>query len=130
MPYRSLVPGLLLVSLCGCASLSSPSPEALARLPVVTFPDAPPAGDFVYRIPAGKPIPTQVVIAGSALASGAERTLEVTLPRDIYVHQRWVSDDGRHWRPLNETLAIDVSLSLPSDEHPKPGELRLTINRK
>lgn len=130
MTYRFLASGIALVSLCACANLSAPSPDAIARLPVVTFPETPPAGDFVFRIPAGKPIPTHVAVAGSALASGAEKTLEVTLPHDIYVHKRWISDDGRQWRPLDEVLAINLSLSLPSDEHPKPGELRLTIDRK
>ena len=127
---RSLVVGLSLVSLSGCASLFPPSSEALARLPVVTFPETPPAGDFVFRLTAGKPIAARAVIAGSALASGADQTLEVTLPRDLYVHQRWNSDDGQHWKPLHDALAVNLSLSLPSDEHPKPGELRLTIDRK
>lgn len=130
MHLRSLATSLALVSLAGCASLFPPSAESLARLPIVSFPDTPPAGDFVFRLPAGKPIPSRVVIEGSALASGAEQTLSVTLPRDLYVHKRWVSEDGKTWRPLNDALAIQLTLSLPSDEHPKPGELRLSIDRK
>lgn len=130
MPLRSLTAVLALASLTGCASLFPPSPDALARLPVVSFPDAPPAGDFVFRLPAGKPIPARVAIEGSALASGAEQTLAVTLPRDLYVHKRWVSKDGKTWTPLGDALAIQLSLSLPSDEHPKPGEVILRIDRK
>lgn len=130
MPLRLLTAALVLASLTGCASLFPPSPDALARLPVVSFPDAAPAGDFVYRLPAGKPIPSRVAIEGTALASGAEQTLAVTLSRDLYVHKRWVSEDGKTWKPLGDALAIQLSLSLPSDEHPKPGEMILRIDRK
>ncbi|MDP1613085.1 MAG: hypothetical protein Q8M11_18680 [Sulfuritalea sp.] len=39
---------------------------------------------------------TQVVIEGSALASGAAQTRNVTLPRDLYVYRDWVSEDDGH----------------------------------
>lgn len=130
MQLRSLAAGIALVSLTGCAGLFPPSAATLASLPVVTFPDTPPVGDFVFRLPAGKPIPSRVAIQGTALATGAEQTLVVTLPRDLYVHKRWVSEDGKNWKPLGDALAIELSLSLPSDEHPKPGEMILRINRK
>lgn len=119
-----------LATLTGCASLFPPSPDTLARLPVVTFPQAPPAGDFVFRLPAGKPIPTRIAIEGTALASGAEQNLSVTLPHDLYIHKRWVSEDGKNWKRLGDALAIQMSVSLPSDEHPKPGEIVLRIDRK
>ena len=130
MQLSTLAAGLALASLTGCASLFPPSATTLASLPVVTFPEAPPAGDFIFRLPAGQPIPSRVAIQGTALASGAEQTLAVTLPRDLYVHKRWVSEDGKNWKPLGDTLAIALSLSLPSDEHPKPGEMILRIDRK
>lgn len=121
---------LLALALSGCAGLVPPSADRLAALPVVTYPDPPPAGGFVYKLPAGKPIPSRVAIEGTALASGAEQTLAVTLPRDLYIHQRWLSEDGKTWRYLSDVYAIDLRLSLPSDEHPKPGEMVLTIDRK
>lgn len=126
-PYALLA---LALALTGCAGLVPPSADRLAALPVVTYPEAPPAGDFVYRLPAGKPIPSRVAIVGTALASGAEQTLSVTLPRDLYIHKRWLSEDGRTWRHLGDVYAIDLRLSLPSDEHPRPGEMVLTIDRK
>lgn len=129
MRFRLLAAGCALSALVGCASLP-PSATTLASLPVVTFPETPPAGDFVFRLPAGKPIPSRLAIQGTALASGAEQTLSVTLPRDLYVHKRWVSEDGKHWRPVDEALAIGLTLSLPSDEHPGPGEIILRIDRK
>jgi hypothetical protein len=130
MSLRTLAAGLALASLAGCASFPAPSPEKLASLPVVTFPAAPPAGDFILRLPGGQPIPARVIIEGTALASGAEQTLSVTLPRDLYVHQRWVSEDGKRWKPFRDLLSIEMSLSLSSDEFPKPGEMRLRIDRR
>lgn len=130
MQLRPLAAGLALLSLSACASLSPPSAATLASLPVVTFPETPPAGDFVFRLPAGKPIPSRLAIQGTALATGAEQTLSVTLPRDLYVHKRWVSEDGKNWQPVGDVLAIDLSLTLPSDEHPEPGEIILRIDRK
>lgn len=121
--------GLALLTLSGCATLVPPSADKLASLPVVEFPAAPPEGEFILRLPAGKAIPTRVLIDGTALASHADQTLSVTLPGDLYVHRRWVSTDGKTWKPLKDMLDIRVALSLPSDEHPKPGELRLSVDR-
>ncbi len=96
----------------------------------MTFPEAPPSGDFIFKLPAGKPIPSRVAIRGTALATGADQTLTVTLARDLYVRKRWVSEDGKNWKPLGDALAIELSLSLPSDEHPKAGEMILRVDRK
>ncbi len=130
MFLRSLAAALVLASLAGCASFSAPSPEKLAALPVVTFPAAPPAGDFILRLPGGQPIPARVFVEGSALASGAEQQLSVTLPRDLYVHRRWVSEDNKTWKPFEDVLKIELSLSLTSDEFPHPSEMRLRIDRR
>lgn len=56
-----------LVVLTGCAALAPPSAEKLAALPVVTYPDKPAAGDFVYRLPARKPIDVRILADGTAL---------------------------------------------------------------
>jgi hypothetical protein len=132
MQRHSLVGAFVLTSLTlsGCTSLFAPSADSLSRLPVVTFPEAPPAGDFVFRLPAGKPITGLVVVAGTALATGAEQTLTVTLAQDLYIHKRWISEDGKTWKPGSDALAIHFSLLLPSDEFPKSPEMRLTIDRK
>jgi hypothetical protein len=116
--------------LSGCASLSRPSAEQLAALPTVEFPNTPPTGDFIFKLPGGKPIPTQVIIEGSALASGASQTLNATLPRDLYVYRNWVSEDGKNWKPAGELLKVEVAVTLPSQEHPKPGEIRVKVDRK
>lgn len=131
MSLRSLTVAMLAIaSLAGCAGMSPPSADRLATLPVVTFPDTPPSGDFILKLPGGKPIPSRVAIEGTALASGAEHTLSVTLPRDLYIHRRWVSEDRQNWRPFHDVLNVEMSLSLPSDEFPKPGEMKLRIDRR
>lgn len=116
-------------ALTGCASMMSPPLEKLAGLPVVDFPATPPAGEFVLRLPKGRPIPTRVIVEGTALASGADQTLLATLPGDLYVHGNWVSEDGKTWKRANEVLDIRIDIKLPSDAHPKPGELRVTVDK-
>lgn len=119
-----------LVALSGCAALSRPAAEQLAALPVVDFPNPAPAGDFILKLPGGKPIPTQVIIEGSALASGAQQTLNASLPRDLWVYRNWVSEDGKTWKPAADVLDIHVAIAIPSHQHPQPGEIRVTIDRK
>jgi hypothetical protein len=130
MSKRTLMGAALILALSGCASMLPPSQDKLASLPVVEFPATPPAGEFILKLPAGKPIPTRVLIEGSALASGADQTLNASLPRDLYIYHRWASEDGKNWKPVNDLLDIKIAISLPSDEHPKPGEIRVTVDRK
>ena len=118
-----------LVLTTGCANLAPPSADRIASLPVVTFPESPTTEEFVLKLPAGQPIPTDVIIAGTALASAARHTLEVTLPEDLYVYRDWVSRDGQAWRPSRSELAFRLSLKLPSYEWPRAGELTLTVDR-
>lgn len=125
---RLAIAGLAAIALSGCAAMLPPPADTLARLPVVEFPATPPAGDFILKLPAGKPIPTRVIIEGSALASGADQTLNATLPNDLYVHRGWVSLDRRTWKHGREALDIRIAVSLPSDEHPRPGEIRVTVD--
>mgnify|MGYP001572869096 CR=1 FL=1 len=113
----------------GCASLGVPPADRIARLPVVTFPEPPATSEFVLKLPAGQPIPTHVSITGSALASTARHTLDVTLPKDLYVYRDWVSDDGRTWRRSRSELSFRMALHLPSTEWPRAGELSLMIDR-
>ena len=121
--------GLAALSLAGCATMFPPSQEKMASLPVVEFPATPPAGEFIFKLPKGKPIPGRVIIEGTALASGADQTLNATLPGDLYIYRNWVSEDGKSWKPANEVIDVRISISLPSDAHPKPGEIRVTVDK-
>lgn len=132
---RSLIACSAIAVLSGCAALTPPpSAERTASLPVVELGSKPPQGmadgEFIFRIPGGKPIPTQVSIEGSALASGAHQVLNATLPKDLYVYKTWVSDDGRNWKRVSEVLDVKGKMMLPSPESPMGGEIQLKVDRK
>lgn len=115
--------------LSACAGLP-PSASTVAVLPVVTYPDQPPAGPFVYKLPGGQPLRANASIQGTLLAKGDEKTLEVTLPHDLFVYKRWVSEDRQNWVYWSQMMDIRIGIAMPSDEHPKDGEMRLVLNRK
>jgi len=118
-----------LVVLTGCAALNPPPAEKLAALPVVTYPDTPPAGDFVYKLPAGQPIDMRILVDGSALASGADQKVSARLAHDIYLHKEWASEDGRTWQDADKLIGVKLNIKLPSYETPAPGEMHLTVDR-
>jgi hypothetical protein len=124
----SIVSALALVGLGGCAS--PPSADQLATLPVVTYPDKPAAGDYVYKLPAGQPIELRMLADGSALDGSVDQTLSARLGHDIYLHKRWASEDGRHWVDARELIGVHLAVRLPSYETPGPGELHLSVERK
>ena len=124
----SIVSALALVGLGGCAS--PPSADQLATLPVVTYPDKPAAGDYVYKLPAGQPIELRMLADGSALTGSVDQTLSARLGHDIYLHKRWASEDGRHWVDARELIDVHLMLRLPSHESPGPGEMHLSVERK
>ncbi|MBI4984302.1 MAG: hypothetical protein HZC24_02860 [Rhodocyclales bacterium] len=121
--------GLAALSLAGCATMFPPSAEKMSSLPVVEFPATPPAGEFIFKLAKDKPVPARIVIEGTALASGAEQTLNATLPGDLYIYRNWISEDGKTWKPANEVIDVRIAISLPSDAHPKPGEIRVTVDK-
>lgn len=120
----------LALAVSACANFQAPDAKSLAKLPVVSYPNTPTTDGFVYKIPAGQAVAMQVNIRGTALASTAQQVMTVTLPKDVYVHKRWVSEDGQNWQPAQEVFNIQLQLSLPSDESPKPGEILLTVDRR
>lgn len=120
---------LALFALSGC-SLAPPSAEKLAALPLVTYPDKPPAGPFIYKLPAGQPIGISLMIDGSALAKGVKQTANASLGRDLYLYDRWASEDRQRWVAAQDLIGVDLTVALPSYETPKPGEIHLTVNRK
>ncbi|MEY8689025.1 MAG: hypothetical protein AB9M53_03980, partial [Leptothrix sp. (in: b-proteobacteria)] len=98
---------------------------------VVTYPDKPAAGsDYVYKLPAGKPIALRMLADGSALTGSVDQALSARLGHDIYLHKRWASEDGRHWVDARELIGVHLTLRLPSYETPGPGEMHLNVERK
>lgn len=117
-----------LALLGGCAG-PLPAPEKLAALPLVTYPDAPPSGDHVYKLPAGKPIDVRIRADGSALASPVTQTLGASLAHDLYLHKNWASEDGSHWLPADKLIGVNLNVVLPSYLTPGPGDIHLTVDR-
>lgn len=126
--HSLVVPSL--VALSGCAGFAPPSAEKLATLPVVTYPNKPPSGDFVYKLPAGKPIDVRILVDGTALTKGADQKVSASLAHDIYLHKKWASEDGQTWQAADKLIGVRLTLTLPSYETPKPGEMHLTVDRK
>jgi hypothetical protein len=126
-PYL-LLPAL--VGVVGCASLQTPTAESLRSVPMVEFGTPVPAGDFVLHFAAGKPIPVVASVTGSALAQEAESTLNVTLKQDIYAYKQWVSFDRVAWVRSDKALGFKLELKVPGPEYPKPGILKVQVDRK
>ncbi len=131
MKYPKLPIALVLLSatLGGCANLSSPSADHLAAMPVATYPEAPPQGEYVYKLPAGQPIDLRILVDGDALASGVNQTVGASLKRDLYLYKDWASEDGQHWQHADKLIAIHLGIKLPSYASPVQGEIHMTVDR-
>ncbi len=119
----------VLAALSGCA-LTPPSADKLAALPVVTYPDKPTSADYVYKLAAGKPIDINMRADGSALSAPVEQKISANLARDLYLHKRWASEDGKTWKAADKLIGVNLRITLPSYEAPGPGEMHLSVDRK
>ena len=121
----------LIITSFGCATMRKPTSETLTSLPIVTYGDQVPVGkDYILHFPAGESISTFVSIKGTAFAQEAEDTLEVTLKKDIYTYQRWISYDNKHWIDGDDAIDLKVEIRVPGYKHPKPGIIAVQMNNK
>jgi len=130
MKTQTLTLALILTALTGCANLSLPSADKLASMPVVSYPDKPTTADYVYKLPAGKPIDVNIKADGSALVAPVAQTLSASLGHDLYLYKRWASEDGKTWMDAHKLIGVQLAVTLPSYEAPGPGDLHLTVDRK
>jgi hypothetical protein len=113
---RKLLPLIAILSLTGCASLTTPSAEKMASLPVIEIGQkAPPGHEYILHIAAGKPVPFRLAVAGDALDRPAEATAMVAAKQDVYLYKRWASLDGRHWKPSHDLFKTWISVGLDPD---------------
>ncbi len=92
---------LAALALTACANLGKPGADELARLPVVRFGEAAPAGQpFILHYPAGAPLPVEARIHGSLLQEEARGVLTVRTKQDLYTYKHWASLDGARFRVL------------------------------
>lgn len=128
---RSLIFFALSFSLSGCATLFKPSVETLNKLPVIEFGETAPAHqEYILHLPSGKPIPMVASVLGTALVKADEKTLKVSLKKDIYAYKDWVSFDRKTWQKANEALNINVDIRVPSPEYPNPGAMKIQVDFK
>ena len=121
--------GTAILVASGCASV--PKQSDLSQWPIVTYGDKTPApGKFILHFPAGQPIPTDVAIVGNLLTEDARTSLVVSLNRDIYVYEKWVSFDGTHWMDARDVMSIAVKVQIPGYRHPTTGKIQVSVEQK
>lgn len=130
MKSRNVYLFLATLSLSGCAALNPPNAERLAALPTVIYPDKPTGDDYVYKLPAGKPVAIRILADGDLLAANVEQSLSANLQRDLYLYKDWASEDGKHWQRADSLVGINLTVTLPSYRTPGPGEIHLIAKRK
>ncbi len=123
------VTAALALSACSCLP---PQAEQMSKLPVVRFGDAAPAGaPFVTLLPAGTSLPVVASVTGSLLDKTATANLSVTLKRDVYLYDRWVSFDGKTWQSGRNAVANRFVVAIPGVKTgSNPGELGATFDLK
>lgn len=132
-PLLLTLPALLLSA---CASLTGPSAEDIARLPVVRYGQAAPAdGNFVLLYPAGVDLPVIAKVDGSLFARTDQTTLKVRIKQDIYTYRDQVSFDGKNWSHGPGKVGGKFSFTLPGEKDGKrdgvsPGEMAAEFNLK
>ncbi len=120
------------LSLSGCAGLMPPKTEDMARVPVVRYGDAAPAGqEFVMFFPAGMELPVVATVDGTLLEQQAKANMQVSLKRDVYIYQHWVSFDGKTWLVSRDAIDGRFEIKLPGDKDGKaPGRMSAEFNLK
>lgn len=122
---------VIAVSLTACSTMMKPSPEKLATLPVVTYPDKPATGsDYVYKLPAGQPLGMRLRAEGNVFIENSEQMAYARLKKDLYLYRQWASDDGKTWHDGRKMLDVHLAINIPSHESPGPGDILLQVNRQ
>jgi hypothetical protein len=99
-------------------------------MPMVIYPDKPPAGDFIYKLPADQRIDLNIRADGNLLAANLEQKVSASLKHDLYLHKHWASEDGKEWQRADQLVGVNLKVTLPSYQYPGPGELHMTLERK
>ncbi|MBP5987110.1 MAG: hypothetical protein KA538_07980 [Azonexus sp.] len=132
-PILLALPALLI---SGCASLTGPSAEDIARLPVVRFGQPAPAdGNFVLLYPADADLPVIAKVDGSLFAKTDQTTLKVRIKQDIYTYRDQVSFDGKTWHAGASQVVGTFNFTLPGWKDGKqdgqsPGQIAAEFNLK
>ncbi|NOT64576.1 MAG: hypothetical protein HOP06_00750 [Methylotenera sp.] len=119
-----------IISMSGCASLTTPSAQSLSQVPVVKFGEAAPS-DHITLYPAGASLPVLTSVKGSLFEKTDESTLNVTLKKNLYVYKQWVSFDGKSWMTGNKAITGNILMTLPGEKNGQDaGTLSAEFNLK
>jgi hypothetical protein len=127
---------LLAASLSACSGLqrstgSLPEASVLDALPVIKLGQPKPAqGDYIVYLPASEPVTATAKVQGTLFEKADSKELQVRLKQDMYMYKNWVSADKRHWTKDTDTVTGNVHVTLPSYDHPQPGEVLIEFNAK
>ena len=104
---------LAVLILSGCASMTPPSTEKLAALPILEIgQSAPENHEYILHIAAGKPVPFKLEVAGDALMHPGTAETVVASRREIYLYKQWASFDGKTWQPTHQLFSSTFSTGL------------------
>lgn len=113
MNHRYWILGLSALAISGCASLQPPKQPAFSRLPVVTMgSEHQPNSPFILYIPAHHPFPVMVDVAGNLLDNITHLQKDVSIDRDIWVHENWISYDGITWQTTDKPPTPDIRMGM------------------
>jgi len=119
-------------TLAGCAGLMAPGADEMAKVPVVRYGEAAPAGgEHVLLYPAGAPLPVVASVSGTLLSKTGEARMEVATSRDVYVYKNWLSFDGKNWMSGSQAVGGEFAITLPGEKDSKaPGTMSARFDLK
>ena len=118
---------LAAVALTGCAAWQAPDADLAERLPVVEIGQPKPdTNEYILRVPARKPIPVIVTLAGSFLTEDGAAETAVQVSQDVYLYKQWASFDGKTWRRSHGVFDTRVEVGLD----PAGGKVEIKVDEK
>ncbi len=113
MRHRPLLTALLPLTLIGCASLPSPAENPFDHARTITIGSgSPPEEAHILYIPAHQPIPVTLNISGNLMEHSTTVQDTVSIKRDIWVYQNWISYDGKTWQSLDKLPRPNIDMSM------------------
>jgi hypothetical protein len=121
---------LATIPLVACATVSPPTAQSLAQIPVVRYGEhAPESKPFILLYPAGAKVPVEASLTGTLLEKKEAAVLTATLNKDVYVYQHWVSFDGKTWEDGQHLLESKFVFNLPGEKDGNsPGKMFAEFN--
>lgn len=101
---------LLLTSLVGCASMSTPTSSLIETKPVIQIGESDDVPkDHIVFIPANKKFPVEFAIKGNVFNKPSSSKIMVSFKQDMYLYKYWASFDGKTWVNSHELMSVEPS---------------------